>query len=214
MVEAGDRRYHYYSGWSLGVSVPFYFYVGCAVSEDGGESFRKISASPVLERNEVDPFLTASPWVLVENGTWRMWYVSGTGWEAGEDGPRHRYHVKYAESEDGIAWNRSGQVCVDYRDEDEYAIARPCVIRDGDTYRMWFSCRGPAYRIGYAESDDGISWRRDDELGGLGPAGDGWESQSVEYPCVFDHDGKRFMLYNGNGYGETGIGLAVLAESR
>ncbi len=32
----------------------------------------------------------------------------------------------------------------------------------------------------------------------------------IEFPRVFDHGGRRFMLYNGNGYGKTGFGLAVL----
>jgi hypothetical protein len=213
VIQEGGRLFQYYTGWSLGVSVPFYFYVGCAVSDDGGESFRRASPSPMLERSEVDPFLTASPWVLVENGTWRMWYVSGTGWESRPEGPRHRYHIKYAESRDGLNWQRSGQVSIDYRDDDEYAIARPCVVRDDDRYRMWFSCRGPAYRIGYAESDDGVTWKRDDDAGGLTPSGNGWDGRAVEYACVFDDAGRRWMLYNGDGYGETGIGLAVLDET-
>ena len=49
-----------------------------------------------------------------------------------------------------------------YESDDEYAISRPCVVRDADGYRMWFAARGDRYRIGYAESDDGIEWRRDD----------------------------------------------------
>jgi len=32
----------------------------------------------------------------------------------------------------------------------------------------------------------------------------------IEYPYVFEHKGERYMLYNGNGYGKTGIGIAVL----
>ena len=40
----------------------------------------------------------------------------------------------------------------------------------------------------------------------------GWDSEMVCYPHVFDHKGKRYMLYNGNGYGRTGFGLAVLEE--
>jgi hypothetical protein len=32
----------------------------------------------------------------------------------------------------------------------------------------------------------------------------------IEYPFVFDHDGHRYMLYNGNEYGKSGFGLAVL----
>jgi hypothetical protein len=73
---------------------------------------------------------------------------------------------------------------------------------------MWFSYRGSSYRLGYAESSDGLTWARKDGRHGLAPADVGWDSQSVEYGCVFDHEGTRWMLYNGNNYGETGIGLA------
>jgi hypothetical protein len=31
----------------------------------------------------------------------------------------------------------------------------------------------------------------------------------VEYPWIFDWQGRRYMLYNGNDYGRTGLGLAV-----
>ena len=34
----------------------------------------------------------------------------------------------------------------------------------------------------------------------------------VPTPLVFDHMGRRYMLYNGDGYGRTGIGLAVLEQ--
>src|SRR6185436_268036 len=98
------RRYQYYTGWSRGSTVPFYLYVGLAVSDDGGESYRRMSSAPVLERNDIDPFLTASPWVLVEDGLWRMWYVSGVRWTIENGQPKHYYHVKYAESADGVRW--------------------------------------------------------------------------------------------------------------
>jgi hypothetical protein len=208
LVAHGDRLYHYYTGWSLGVTVPFYLNAGLAVSDDHGRTFRRLSDAPVLDRSAVDPYLTASPWVLVESGVWRMWYVSGTGWTLVNGRPVHRYHIKYAESRDGLAWNRRGVVCIDYKSDDEYAIARPCVVRDGDVYRMWFSHRGDRYRIGYAESADGIVWRRNDEEAGIDVSADGWDSDMIEYPCVVDAGGRRLMLYNGNDYGRTGIGLA------
>jgi hypothetical protein len=205
---AGD--YLYYIGWNRGVTVPFTTSIGCAVSTDGGRSFERVSPAPVVGRSRHDPFLATSPWVLVEEGLWRMWYASGVRWTPTPQGARHEYRIVYAESGDGIAWNPTGRVCIDFESADEYAIARPCVLRDSNRYRMWFSCRGDAYRIGYAESDDGLEWERKDAEAGLIPAGDGWESVSVEYPCVFDHGTRRWMLYNGNGYGKTGIGLASL----
>jgi hypothetical protein len=212
LLEHEGRRYLYYSGWSLGVTVPFYLQVGCAVSEDGGATFTRVSAAPVLDRSDVDPYLTASPWVLAEDGRLRMWYVSGTGWDLVGDKPRHRYLIKYAESSDGLSWRREGRVCIDYRDADEYAIARPCVVRDGSRYRMWFSARGDTYRLGYAESADGLVWERRDEDAGPEPAPNGFDSEMQAYPAVFDHGGERHMLYNGNDYGRTGVGHAVLVR--
>ncbi len=211
VVEHAGRLFQYYTGWSLGVTVPFYLAIGCAVSDDGGLTFKKVSDAPVLGRTVVDPFLTASPTVLVEDWRWRMWYVSGTDWRAvGRGVPRHRYHIKYAESVDGLAWEPTGRVCIDYRDANETAIARPCVIKDGATYRMWYCSRGDVYRIGYAESSDGLAWDRNDDEIVITPSFDGWDSEMQAYPFVFDHGGDRHLLYNGNDFGRTGIGHAVL----
>jgi hypothetical protein len=211
LVEFAGRMYLYYTGWSLGRTVPFYLYAGLAVAEDGG-AFAKVSSAPILERDGGDPFLTASPWVIVENGLWRMWYVSGTGWAEAENGPRQRYHIKYAESDDGVTWRRTGVVCIDYKDENEHAISRPCVVKDGDLYRMWFSARGDAYRIGYAESTDGLGWERADTRAGFEASAEGWDSEMQAYPTVFDACGQRIMLYNGNDYGATGIGYAIAEQ--
>ena len=211
VVHRDQRTFLYYTGWALGVSVPFYLNVGLAVS-DNGAPFRRVSPAPVLERCAVDPYLTASPWVLVEEAVWRMWYVSGTAWESVNGRPRHKYHIKYAESRDGCRWGRSGIVCLDYG-EDECAFGRPCVLRDNilGRYRMWYSVRGAAYRLGYAESMDGIIWERKDDQAILPISAAGWDSEMMTYPVVFRHGSTLQMLYNGNGYGRTGIGLATLS---
>jgi hypothetical protein len=207
LVETDRVQHVYYSGWSLGHDVPFFFFIGCAISTDGGATFEKVSPSPVLGRGRIDPFLTASPSVLVEGGIWRMWYVSGTGWSLDNE---PSYLIRYAESPDGIEWRPSGRVCIDYSYEGEHAIARPHVIKDGSTYRMWYSHRGATYRIGYAESTDGLAWTRKDAEAGIDVSAEGWDSEMVAYPWVGDVGGVRRMLYNGNGYGLTGIGHATL----
>ena len=202
--------YLYYTGWTLGVSVPFYLAAGLAISHDG-RTFHRFSVAPLLERTDVDPYLTASPWVLVHDDVWRMWYVSGTEWEVIRDRPRHRYLIKYAESHDGRRWDRRGTVCIRFNDSSEYAFGRPCVLFEDGRFRMWYSCRGEAYRLGYAESADGVNWVRDDSRAGLLPSRTGWDSEMVTYPMVFRYDGRLYMLYNGNGYGRSGIGLAAAA---
>ena len=207
LVSHGRERLLYYTGWSRGVTVPFYLAAGVAISTDGG-AFRRRSLAPLLDRSSVDPFLTASPFVSIEDAVWRMWYVSATEWRESPAGPRHYYNIRYAESADGERWIRDGTICLDYATPEEHAFARPWVVRDAEGYRMWFAVRGSTYEIGLAESDDGVRWTRRSE-GGLRAPGAEWESQMVEYPCVFDWKGRRYMLYNGNDYGRTGVGLAV-----
>jgi hypothetical protein len=208
LVPSGSDRFLYYTGWSRGVTVPFYLAASVAVSQNGGP-FERWSIAPLLERSEVDPFLTASPFVSVGHGRWRMWYVSATEWRTTPSGPRHYYHIRYAESADGLTWNREGRIAVDYANEDEHAFARPWVVQDADRYRMWFAVRGAHYQIALAESEDGVTWTRRDTHG-LTTGTESWESDMVEYPCVFDWNDRRYMLYNGNDYGRSGVGLAVL----
>lgn len=214
LVEHEERLYQYYTGWTLGRTVPFTLAIGCAISDDGGATWEKASPAPVLGRSAVDPLLTASPWVLVDGDVWRMWYVSASRWELVDGVPKHWYHIRYAEARDGIGWTPSGQVCIDYATADEHAIARPCVVKDGSTYRMWFSARGDAYRLGYAESEDGLAWHRDDARAGVVPSDDGWDAEMIAYPLVESRGGRLVMLYNGNGYGRTGIGWAEQLEER
>ncbi len=202
IVARGEERWLYYTGWSLGVSVPFYLAIGLAVSRDGGP-FERVSAAPVFGRTASDPYLTASPHVLPDGDGFRMWYVSGVRWTA----ERHYYHLRHATSQDGVSWS-GGHVCLDF-EQGEHAFSRPCVLRGEAGYEMWFSVRGDAYRLGYARSDDGLTWARDDAMTAL--HGEGWDEQMTAYPHVVDHDGRRLLLYNGNGYGATGIGSAVWA---
>ena len=211
IVESRGRLYQYYTGWNLGVTVPFCFAIGLAISEDQGNTFHKVSAAPVLGRTAIDPYLCASPSILVENGVWRMWYVSGVRWAIENGVPKHYYHIKYAESLDGVAWRPTGRVCVDFKSPDEYAIARPCVLRDAGRYRMWFCSRGSKYRIGYAESSDGLDWVRNDEDAGIDTSASGWDSEELAYPFLFRRK-QLWMLYNGNGYGKSGIGLATMQD--
>jgi hypothetical protein len=208
LVDNGSRKHLYYIGWNPGSTVRMHLFGGLAFSNDGGDRFKRYSEAPILERTLVNPYLNTAPCVLLEAGRWRMWYVSGVGWRH-KDLPR--YNIQYAESADGCTWDRRATVCIDFASDEENALARPCVVKDGDRYRMWFAHKGAAYRLGYAESSDGITWDRDDSSAGINVSNTGWDSQMIEYAYVFKHASQWHMLYNGNDYGRAGIGLAVEA---
>jgi hypothetical protein len=208
LVFANGRHYLFYTGWNLTVSVPFNNSIGIAEHRDG--AFFRLGDGPVMTRTLHEPYSCASPFVIHEEGRFRMWYASMDRWEEERGrGFRHYYNIKYAESPDGITWSREGVVAIDYQKPGEYAFGRPFVLRENRGYRMWYSVRGDAYRIGYAVSSDGVRWERQDALAGIDVSDSGWDSEMIEYPCVFEARGGRYMLYNGNGFGKTGIGLAV-----
>lgn len=205
----------YYIGWNLGITVPFRNAIGVASSSDGGQTFKRLYNGPILDRTKDEPHFVASNCVLFDEGIYKIWYLSCTDWFVDSTGKvTHRYHIKYSESNDGINWDRRGKVAIDYQDDYEYAISVPRVIKDHDKYRMWFSSRATkdvqSYRIRYAESVDGISWTRKDNEVGIDVSESGWDSEMICYPYVFDYEGGRYMLYNGNNYGKTGFGLAIM----
>ena len=214
LLEVDGRRFLYYIGWNRAVSVPFRNAIGLAVSDGREATFRKYSTGPILDRTIHDPCFVASHCVIREEGRFRMWYLSCERWSFPGGRPRHHYNIKHAESPDGIEWTPTGDSCVDFKYENEYAISVPRVHQTDSGYGMWYSYRGgpksDLYRIGYAESADGLVWSRQDESVDLGVASEGWDSEMICYPYVFDWRGDRYMLYNGNGYGATGFGLAVL----
>ncbi|KPQ39969.1 MAG: protein of unknown function containing DUF377 domain [Phormidium sp. OSCR] len=209
LVRSNQYFYMYYIGWNLGVTVPFRNSVGLALSTDG-INYKRYAPGPILDRTSAEPHFCASCCVIPDENIWKMWYLSCTKWVISDGNPQHYYHIKYAESTDGINWNRNGQVAIDFSGSNEYAISRPTVIRDSNLWRIWYSYRGSAYKIGYAESENGITWHRMDDKSGIHSSSSGWDSEMIEYPLVFDHNGQRFMAYNGNEYGKTGFGIAVL----
>lgn len=213
ITKRGRDKYLYYIGWNLGVTVPFRNAIGLAISANDACQCSRYSDGPIIDRSVSDPFFVASCCVLLEEDVWRMWYLSCTKWEIVNGRPQHWYHLKYADSKDRADWTRKGAVAIDYAHPGEYAISRPSVLKDGQMYRMWYSWRGARYRIGYAESADGTTWVRKDDQAGIDVSHDGWDAEMIEYPHVFQHRDTYYMLYNGNDYGKTGFGLAVLEES-
>jgi len=213
LVAYGGRRYFYYIGWSLRKSVPYHLAIGLALA-DGGTAVPTLeqAAGPIIDRNPIDPLFCTAPTVLVQDGRWRMWYVSGLGWPKVDAGVTPSYRSQYAESEDGIDWHRTGRVVLDPQN-DEYGFSRASILFDERVYQVWYSIRGRKQpsRLGYARSLDGLVWTRSDGEATLGTSSDGWDCEMIAYPYVFDHRGQRYMLYCGNGFGRTGFGIAVMA---
>lgn len=213
ILEFKGATYLYYHGFQRTERTPYLLFTGLAVGSPGGTRFEKVSRVPVLDRVDGDPFLRAAPCVVEDGGLLRMWYVSCESWSPRNGGLHYRCNIRYATSHDGIAWKSSDRICLEPEGEDEYAVGRPWVLHEQGVYRMWYSRRGfrEPYQMGYAESADGLTWKRKDDQVGLFKSETGWDSEMVCYPCVALTAGRRLMFYNGNRRGASGFGYAELA---
>jgi hypothetical protein len=220
VVGQGRDKYLFYIGINTSETVPGRSGIGIAVSSDGGLSFDRLFDGPVVDRCAEEPYLCTAACV-VPGAPWRMWYVSGVGWEVVDGRPEPRYNIWHTTSRDGIHWTRPGEMVLDFLDEWEAGLARPSVMASAEGYRMWFCTRGSkdfrrapetTYRLAYAESTDGVDWTRQPIQPGLDRSSVGWDSAMIAYPYVFDLGGRLHMLYNGNGFGKDGFGLAILEE--
>jgi predicted GH43/DUF377 family glycosyl hydrolase len=217
ITKINGKKYFNYIGWNLGYSTPFRNAIGLAELNEEDNIFKRISQGPILDRSIYDNCFVASNCVFDDDGIYRMYYLSCDKWEKIKGKISHKYNIKYAESKDGINWERRGIIAIDYKYDNEYAISVPRVIKENDIYKMWYSYRGGPksefYSIGYAESDDAINWKRKDNLINFSKSeANDWDFNMKCYPFIFDYENERYMLYNGNGYGKTGFGLAILEK--
>ncbi len=223
VIREGDQVWGYTCGWNRRRSVSVDTAVGFVVSDDQGETFRRLGPGPILGPSLNEPFLVGDAFVLKAGGRFHMWYMFGRRWlrETGSAAPDRVYKIGHATSQDGLAWVKEDgiQILPDRLGPDE-CQALPSVIHWSGRYHMAFCYRDvhgfrtdPAkgYRVGYAHSTDLARWTRDDAALGLsGQPGD-WDSDMQCYPHLTVSGGRPYLLYNGNAFGRQGFGAVELS---
>lgn len=218
VIRDGAEFRAYYGGWTRCESVPFNVAIGYATSRDEGRTFTRAGPGPVLAYSEDEPFVLSGPKIRRYGGKWRLFYIAGRKWIVADGRPEPVYKLRMASSDDGLRWTKLDRDLVDSRIEPDEAQASPDVFFHGGRYHMFFCYRHSAgyrgrdkgYRIGYAVSDDLERWTRDDARAGIDVSEEGWDSEMVSYPHVFELDGAIYMFYLGNQVGRHGFGLAQL----
>lgn len=221
-VRHGDQVWAYTTGWNRRVSVSVDTAIGLAVSTDGGRTFAREGAGPVLAQSLHEPCLVGDGFVQVIKGVFHMWYIFGTGWKrySPDAAPDRTYKIGHATSGDGVHWTKeeARQIVADRLGPDE-SQALPTVTEIDGRHHMFFCYRqssdfrtnaGRGYRIGHAWSDDLQNWTRDDDQIPLAIEPGAWDGDMQCYPHVFKVDDRICLLYNGNEFGRHGFGLALL----
>lgn len=211
----------YTCGWSRRQSVSVETSTGFATSMDDGLTFTRNGAGPVMGASLHEPFLVGDAFVRKYGGRYHMWYMKGVRWVRENDAaaPDRVYKIAHATSADGQHWVPDGDTPVADILHANECQALPTVICLDGVYHMYFCFRdvfgfrtdpARAYRLGYATSTDLENWRRDDAQGGMAPSLQGWDSGMMCYPHLFSVEGRVYLLYNGNEFGRSGFGAALL----
>jgi len=208
----------YYVGWTRMGPVPYKWSNGLAISYDNGKTFEKYAKGPIMGATFNDPYLQACPRVMQLNTEeFIMWYNSGSEWNLLDGHYESVYITRFATSKDGIHWSENNPQVIPTKVEKECQTSAS-FISFGQKNHMFFSYRygldfrnrEKGYRIGYAYGTDYQNWTRDDEMSDFTVSAKGWDSEMVCYPHVIKLNGKIYMFYCGNNFGQNGFGVAVL----
>lgn len=219
LLEDGDKLYMYYSGYQLCIKVPYMIFTGVAVSTDKGKSFKKLTTeTPILDRIPGEVSTRCVPFVIKEDGIYKIWYTAsaGTGWiEAAKREPL--YNLKYMTADSPVEWNQlppPDNTVIDFKDSDEHGICKSTLWKEDGKYKIIYSIRSisKGYRLGYGESEDGINWTRMDDQIGIDVSESGFDSEMVCFGERLVYKDKVYLFYSGNHYGMKGIGYAELVK--
>lgn len=132
-------------------------------------------------RSSWDSATLETPTVLYDTaaGKFRMWFAGSSQGRGEDEGQRFlTFRIGYAESRDGVAWEKHDDPSSrdEARAESDWVlgprdgrwpdlfVSDPTVLLEEGRFRMWFTGAGrDMVAIGYAESRDGTHWEMRDE---------------------------------------------------
>lgn len=204
-------KYLYYIGWSLRKDVPYHNTLGLAISTDNGISWKKYSEGPIFNSCALEPGFIGTAKIIKKQKKWIMYYLSCREWISINNKLEPIYDIKIAISKNGIEWKPTNEIAIPL-EKNEGGISSFQQIGN----KAWFSVRGKlhyrnnieeSYKIKTATFIDN-KWVRDKNID-LDVSSEGWDSEMVAYPYVIKTKNNLILFYNGNKFGNTGIGYAT-----
>ena len=166
--------------------------------------------NPVLisSSGQYDQLGVSQPVVLYENTKYKMWYT-------GDQGAAVHY-VLYAESNDGISWERPINEPVLFPgfagSWDSYSVHPHSIIKEVGEYKLFYSGwadPNEMWHIGIATSSNGVNWEKYPTPILQGTTG--WDYQ-IASASVIKHNETYYLYYTGRNSLRLQIGLATSSD--
>jgi hypothetical protein len=172
-------------------------------------TWQKYSGNPIMEIGSPGSWNdqgTAFPTVTKDGSTYKMWFAGS--------GNSPNWEIGYAESTDGIVWTENPLNPIFTKGSigswEGLGVTFPTVLKEGPTYKMWYTGYLSREKIGYAESLDGISWTKEPTNPVLDVGSPGsWDDLYASIPAVIKNGSEYRMWYRGFDSADYRIGHAA-----
>ena len=187
MPSCVDQRIMYYTGWNLRGTVPYGQSIGSAIFNENKNKFERVSIGPIIDRCNKIPYLANSAFVKNKD----MFFCNGTGWV--DDFPTYNIWLAKKINEN---WVVSKHILGNKKE----AFSRPCLIKD-NCFILSKKNKNSSYEIFIYKN------KKFKKIIAKSQIVYDWDSEMTCYPYFFD----KYIFYNGNGYGQSGIGVAEIS---
>jgi len=210
VVRLDGRLALFYIGWRRGPpAAPYTLTAGTAFSDDDGLTFTKAPA-PLLPLRPSESLFRTAPFLTSSGGRHTLLYIGGDRFTVDPSGKRLPvYSLMRLISSDPLCWMGAGETLLSpYRPSGEIGFGRPILTGPDDAPRLMLSIRTTQ---GYAlvEAPFGDMTERPRFKPVLTHAPDPWEAGMQCFGAVCRCGAWELLFYNGDGFGRTGMGLAV-----
>ena len=194
--EETNEKFLFFTGWSLEKKVPYSHAIGiCKIKKNG--KLKNLSSEPILSKSQFDPCLvnSACVWKNKKQKKWLMLYSSGRGWI--DDYPV--YDIRKAECHSSSPlgpWIPMDQCVISHNIKDE-AISR-----------VWKHKNFFYYSLRTKYSNYSIKKTNMLKKYELKLEKNSWDEEMQCYPAIYERLKYKYLFYNGNNYGKTGICVA------
>jgi hypothetical protein len=206
VVKVNGKYFMFYSGSNTSSSNGT-AQIGVATSTDG-LNWTRYTSNPLLKSgiDTYDFYGLSDPTVLVENGTWHMWYGGN------RNGTSPDINICYATSTDGYSWSKhSGNPLMSNAGNNSAwngtEIRPRSVLTNGNDYWIYYSANGTSNVtcLGLMTSSDGVNWT-DSPSNPLYKGASGWEARNTRYGSVDVYNGTYRMWVYADGASGWKIG--------
>lgn len=207
IYKQGANLYMYYAGYQLVNKVKFLVFGGLAVSDDDGESFHRLSTVPFTDRTDEEPFFKVIHSLIKINDVYMFYYGGGNSFIELSKKIYPKYNIRFFQSDSHCKSSKCGSLAIDFKNENEYRVARPYVYKNNNAYCMlyYIAEKNGDFYIAQSVSNNGIDWVIDEKFKVIGER-ENWDSIMMAYPSFIEVGDSQYIFYNGNNYGKDGFG--------